>query len=181
MSSSSNTMPVLSNLRDLYWESISANTGPHKVLWSGIGTSYLDLIVSFFLIVSSIFNDSEHRANCILSSSLPGKVSQSHVLPSYNMNMMFNQKYTQYQSFSRKITMRIVQVAYPIVSVRVSTKPAIAKLCQDHTSTSQDATLAPRLRSPFAWPFLFPTLECLHFLFGWPMTFWTVDVLFEIT
>ena len=77
--------------------------------------------------------------------------------------------------------MRIVQVAYPIISVRVSTKPAIAKLRRDHTSTSQDATLAPRPRSPFAWPFLFPTLECLHFLFGWPMTFRTVDVLFEIT
>ena len=180
MSSSSNAMPVLSNLRDPYWETISANTGPHKVLWSGIGTSYLDLIVSFFLIVSSIFNDSEHRANCILSSSLPGKVSQSHVLPSYNMNMMFNQKYT-YQSFSRKITKRIVQVAYPIVSVRVSTKPAIAKLRRDHTPTSQDATLAPRPRSPFTWTFLFSTLECLHFLFGWPMTFQTVDVLLEIT
>ena len=133
MSSSSNAMHVLSNLRDPYWETISANMGPHKVLWSGIETSYLGLIVSFFLIVSSIFNDSEHRANCILSSSLPGKVSQSHVLPSYNMNMMFNQKYTQYQSFSRKITMRIVQVAYPIVSVRVSTKPAIAKLRRDRT------------------------------------------------
>jgi hypothetical protein len=70
---------------------------------------------------------------------------------------------------------------YPIISIRVTTKPTISKLRWNHSLSSEYSTLATMPIRLITWPWLLPTLECLHVFFWRPLRLRTVYVLLKIT